>query len=522
MASALLRYRERGEHGRAIALIYFWKHMLQKKMATGALFRLRVQRKCVRPLRPFDSFCDETVFGTGFVVQLPDGARYIMTAHHVVSNHTRVTATSHDLDDGVSRVLRVVGVQPHIDVALLEPDDAATKALVRRTDVAFVGVRGASSRLRSKDAVTALGFANADRHVHTTSGTVSGRLYWPENRIQTDTTINGGNSGGPVVDKSGALVGLVTSGMDDMQSTNFFVGYDEVLVAVERMLARRAEAGGKGKVGRELGLHINAALTPVDASALPGHNRGGALVVAAFDAIGLRAGDVITAVAVGEAMRPLDAHMMIDAPEVWSEHRLDFRVILDRLVGQRKRSARGVRWPARVLRDGVEVDVQIGVGPDRTRSRPLYPDCEPLRYVVFGGLVVQMLSEDHLFAAEAENRYVGHFGRAEDRLFSFPVVTHVLPDSPFELQDAVRVRDRRLAAVRFGAVAKGDEMAEMTVATLDDLMRAVRRITPDADVVLHFYGGARAGAHAKDLHTYTLASKGDRTLRDRTLHRRLL
>ena len=79
-------------------------------------------------------------------------------------------------------------MNPYLDVAVLEVPSAF--------DTATVFTPGKSSHLKSTDKVVAMGFANGDRHIHMTSGTISGRTNWPLNRIQTDTAVNPGNSGG--------------------------------------------------------------------------------------------------------------------------------------------------------------------------------------------------------------------------------------------------------------------------------------------------------------------------------------
>lgn len=501
------------------------------------LCRLRTDRKCYRPLVPYDRHCDQVVFGTGFVVDLPKdvagGGRYILTAHHVIQHKQRVTATIHEIGDGESRELNLVGMQPHLDIALLEPseDDEVMQRFLSHKASPFVGVRGTSSNLKAKDTVTALGFANADRHTHTTTGTVSGRTNWPLNRIQTDAAINFGNSGGPVIDAKGRLVGIVTSGMDDMQSTSHFVGFDEILVAIQRIFARRH--GSADGIGRELGLFVNAVLLPVDSSALLTKHHdgqgGGALVSETMPGTGLQKGDVIIAVKVGKQMRRLDSHMMIQVPEVWKEHRLDFRVALDRLQGSHDETSRFLSWDMRLLRNNRHMEVAVKIGPKTIRSRPLFPDCEPLAYILYYGLVIQVMNEDHLIEDTFSERCEEEVTNSETRLFSFPIVTHVLPGCPFELQDSIRMIGKRITHVISRVPGSDISFSEsafngQSIQTLHELIRIVKSIPHDADVILQLKNGARVGALSKQLRDYDESVKDEREqiTANKTLHRVML
>lgn len=147
---------------------------------------------------------EDTIFGSGFIVS-PDG--YIATNSHVVSNpraEYRVV-----LLDGKNLSARIVGVDAYSDIALLKVE-GASMATVRF---------GNSDVLETGQTVFAIGDA-LGKYQHTvTRGVVSGldrdvaldrsRPRY-KNLIQTDATINQGNSGGPLVNMSGEVVGMNT------------------------------------------------------------------------------------------------------------------------------------------------------------------------------------------------------------------------------------------------------------------------------------------------------------------------
>lgn len=483
-------------------------------MRHGTLFRIRTERVLYNPLVPFDDSNDEIIFGTGFLFE-HKGTRYIVTNYHVVSNSRRVTATTHGVEDGLSRQLKVIGMQPHLDVAILEMMDETDKREFSKTSHrSFVGEEGRSSRLRAKDKVTVIGFANADRHLHTTTGTVSGRTNWPLNRIQTDAVVNPGNSGGPVIDEEGYVVGIVTSGMDDMQPTNHFVALDEVILCIQRIAARVEEAiayqlsqpDGSLDVATtpppsDLGLFINAVFVPIDSFAIldASGDVSGALVTEALPESNLEKNDIVLAVEIEQQMVKLDAHMMIHLPSLWS-HRLDFRTWLDRLTG----TARSLNWNMMVLRQGTKHKVAVNVEPNRFESRIRYPDCEPVVYMLLYGLVIQMRNEHHK-ALCIDDTFLAHefFETPNTRVFSYPVITHTLPGSPFAFQDSFELTGHRLLHLIAPSNPSSDEPP---IKDLYELNRKVESIPDDTKFVLLLGNGARVGAEIKRLKTYSASS----------------
>ncbi|MEZ5318621.1 MAG: trypsin-like peptidase domain-containing protein [Vicinamibacterales bacterium] len=227
-----------------------------------------------------DSSAPREGSGSGFII---DATGYILTNYHVVEGADRLTVTT---GDGRSYQARVVGIDPAIDVALLDID--APRPLP-------AAPLGRSATLRVGEWVCAIG--NPLGYVHSvTVGVVSflGRKVFDpslDSLIQTDAAITFGNSGGPLINSRGEVVGMTTAISALASNIGFAIPIDQIV----EMLPQLQE---NGRVARGyLGVGLTT-LTPALHQALGTVPSAGALVqdVTAgtpADRAGLRAYDVI-------------------------------------------------------------------------------------------------------------------------------------------------------------------------------------------------------------------------------------
>jgi len=207
----------------------------------------------------------EQSLGSGVIVS-PDG--YILTANHVVDGADKVKVA---LASGEKEFdAKVIGTDPATDTAVLKVDGKNLPAITIAD----------SDKLEVGDAVLAIGNPFGVGQT-VTGGIVSalGRggfnINNYENFIQTDAAINVGNSGGPLVDAEGRLVGINTwiiSRSGGSQGLGFAVPINMARFVMERLI-------GEGKVTRGfLGLGLQLEMTPdlVKEFNLP--NMNGALV----------------------------------------------------------------------------------------------------------------------------------------------------------------------------------------------------------------------------------------------------
>ena len=225
--------------------------------------------------------------GSGVIIDSESG--YVVTNHHVIENADQIRVR---LDDGRSFEAKVVGADPEADVAVIQIPAQGLKAIKL----------GDSDSLRVGDFVVAIGNPFGLSQT-ATSGIVSalGRsglgIEGYEDFIQTDASINQGNSGGALVNLRGELIGVNTAILA-RGGGNVGIGF---AIPVNMVVSLTAQIIEFGEVRRgRLGVHIQD-LTPELAEAFGVEAGSGALISkvmpdSAAKAADLREGDVITMV----------------------------------------------------------------------------------------------------------------------------------------------------------------------------------------------------------------------------------
>jgi serine protease Do len=224
-----------------------------------------------------------TALGSGFVISA-DG--YIVTNNHVIEGADDIEV---EFFSGARLNAKVVGTDPKTDIALLKVET--------ETDLAFVPF-GDSDAMRVGDWVMAMGnplgqgFSVSAGIVSARGRTLSGNY---DDYLQTDAAINRGNSGGPLFNMEGEVVGVNTAILSP-NGGSIGIGFAMASNVVTKVVAQLREFGETRRGW--LGVRIQD-VTPEIAEAMGLAEAKGVMVIDASEGpaavAGIIAGDVIVA-----------------------------------------------------------------------------------------------------------------------------------------------------------------------------------------------------------------------------------
>lgn len=187
---------------------------------------------------PFGETSPQESSGSGVIIS-DDGT--ILTNNHVVEGATKIAVI---LSDGTRLPASVIGTDQYSDVAVVKAEGGTLPAKA---------TLGNSDRLKPGETVIAIGSPLGEFKNTVTVGVVSatgrtidlGQGYQLEGMIQTDAAINHGNSGGPLVNLAGQVVGINTlivrntsSSSDQAEGLGFAIPSNTVQAIASQIMAK--------------------------------------------------------------------------------------------------------------------------------------------------------------------------------------------------------------------------------------------------------------------------------------------
>jgi serine protease Do len=272
----------------------------------------------------------DVALGTGFLIQAH--GVFVVTNEHIVSAASELRVVTSDRKEIVARV---IGRDPRLDLALLQVDAPRLPTLTlgnsKDLDVGeWVVVLGdpfgdevtASAGIVSATGRTGFGSA------------VAGPASLYRTYLQTDARIHRGNSGGPVLDTAGQVIGVAVATDDRPGEISFAIPIDQVKNVIESLREH-------GSVERA---YLGATVNSVPADMQPALPQSGGAVITDVSRdtpaarAGLRTGDVILE---------------------WDGREVDERSLPPLVTS----AVVGKRIPVTIFRDGATVEV--GVTPEK-------------------------------------------------------------------------------------------------------------------------------------------------------------
>lgn len=179
--------------------------------------------------------------GTGFVFKTEGDKAYILTNSHVINNSNSVKVT---FTNNKQVTADVVGSDDYSDIAVLS---------ISKDDIILIAETGSSENMRVGDTTFAVG-APIDSSIYSwsvTRGILSGKdrlveVTSSDNNstyvmevLQTDTAINSGNSGGPLCNSNGEVIGITNMKLasSQIEGIGFAIPIEEALKYAESLIS---------------------------------------------------------------------------------------------------------------------------------------------------------------------------------------------------------------------------------------------------------------------------------------------
>ncbi|CAH6418917.1 Trypsin peptidase [uncultured virus] len=482
--------------------------------------------------RPYKPPGDYRAKGSGFLIDARRGL--VMTNCHVVDDTISIVARVPKLGKYDVR-MRLISFSPEKDIALCQiyKEDLgimASKILgsnniedLKVLDMHF----GDSLLLKETDEVMAIGYPLGEEAIKFTTGRISG--FFANNGeddmesyedspsfLQTTSALNGGNSGGPLINLKGEVVGVNAAGERFAQSIGYAIGSRTVESVLEALLTPIAEEKEAPTLGIEsslmqrglakglpLILHtpkvsfkwcetspaLVAVLVPT------GVKTDGIYVMKVFpDSVldALQEGDLVVSIAA-------DITVNCSLPGVFNECRKEPELLAgdidnfgdvsitteEKLAYKRKLTLKevldlipiGNKLQLRIWRDKKEYAINttfnrvVVEGKEPLHERSLF--YEPIDYEIVGGLCITPLTLNYI----KSDSDLEDYGKGKKKYERYLVIVQVLPGT-----EASRTKS-------LGPGLVIDEINGVKVRTLEELRKVVRSIPKDGTFIVKMMKG---------------------------------
>ena len=288
--------------------------------------------------------------GSGFIIS-EDG--YVVTNYHVIEGGNKITVITYD---EYEHPATVVGYDEINDVALLKMEGSFSCVSIGSSDELQVGdqVMAIGNPLGELTSTLTVGYVSAKDRMVSTDGTAI-------NMLQTDAAINSGNSGGPLFNAKGELVGINTAKYSGTSSSGASIEGIGFAIPIDDVIGILEDLQNQGFVSSA---YLGVLVSEVEASAQSYGVPAGAHVLEVTpgycaEKAGILAKDIIIAV---------------------GDHKVDSLSALSRAL---RRFEAGDRTTITVWRGGVEMKLDIILDerpqevPTDTPAQEVEPETQP-------------------------------------------------------------------------------------------------------------------------------------------------
>jgi serine protease Do len=371
-------------------------------MYTKTIVKVHSQNVKFNWKEPYKNSNSFESIGSGFFI---DTQGHILTCSHVVNNSIKAYVTipyigkkKYDVD--------ILSLSPHYDIALLKIKNYQNKDFIQL---------GNSDKIKSGDPVMAMGYPLGQDHLKKTAGIVSG---YHKGFIQTDAPINPGNSGGPLINENGKVIGINSFGYsasvaDNIKYAipinNYKLLEKEMYQQSSNKLVLPSILGGSFNNSTNEMLELNK-----NDDCKTGYYINTVFKNGPLDITGVKEGDILCKI----DNYPLDNFG--ESNVSWSNEKMSIFDIFN------KNYRVNEKINLEILRNGKILKKEVTTAPNTYFNiRELYPQYEKINYVVFGGIIIMDLTNNHLESYADYYKYK----KIKNKVNNLLIISYIFPGS---------------------------------------------------------------------------------------------
>ena len=189
------------------------KTLNQKKINNSVV---KIINNSIMPdiILPYNRSIHKKGSGAGFFI---NNNGYIITAAHVITKSIELWIKISSEGQKIYKA-KIICVYPAFDIAIIKILNYKNKYHLNLGD---------SDKLHLRETVYTIGYPNNTKYPIVTSGTISGSR---DDYIQTDTPVNPGNSGGPLLDSDNKVVGITSARIKESENSSLIIPIKSLLL----------------------------------------------------------------------------------------------------------------------------------------------------------------------------------------------------------------------------------------------------------------------------------------------------
>jgi len=322
----------------------------------------------------------------------------------------------------------IKGVCPENDTALLMLTEES-KTVIRKHlgTIPFLEL-GDSDLMVSTDQVIALGYPLGQRYLKSSIGIISGREYIDDLPVvQITAPINMGNSGGPLLNDMGKVIGINSMIIPAAQNIGYIIPSNEIKVILESLykkpLLRKPFLGLLCNYStEELATYLG---NPVPAGVYITYVLPGSLA----DRVGIREGDMLYAI------NGAELNSFGDITVSWSSEKIPF-------IGLFTRFSLGETVTFTLYRASEKKELTLTIEDYPVYPlHQVYPEYETVDYEIIGGLVFMELRQNHLNALSPLVTSLCDYRSYKALTSKTVLIAHIIPGSVIDKINCFSVGD---------------------------------------------------------------------------------